>query len=162
MRQKIYNSRMVNISHFSRYPLRQLSQSIKRQWQTLIQTNDSPNSIALAFAIGTFISVLPTPGLNIPLATLLASLFKQLNRAGLLTAIAVWNALVVAPIYALSHKVGSFVTASLPIIPHQQENPNLFIAFLVGNLLLATFITGLSFLIVQAGMTRYKTQKARA
>ena len=126
---------------------------MKQRWQELVQTNASPQSIALAFAIGTFISVLPTPGLNLVLATLLASLFKQLNRTGLLAAIAVWNAFVVAPIYVLSHKVGT----SLPIL----SNQNLAIGFLVGNLLLALVITAVSYLIVQMGISRYKKQPIR-
>lgn len=157
-----YNGRMVHEKQFFRISFNQLSVILKQHRQELTQLNASPHNIALAFAVGTFISVLPIPGIDLALITLLASLFKQLNRAGMLAAAAVWNTFVVAPIYVLSHKVGSVLTASLPIIPQQQENPNFFFGFLVGNVLLATFITGLSFLIVQAGMTRYKTHKARA
>lgn len=152
---------MVNTTRFSRYSFQHLLHSLREQWLVLSQTNAAPKSIALAFAIGTFISVLPTPGLNIPLATLLASSFKQLNRAGLLAAVAVWNALVVAPIYALSHKVGSFVAPSLPALQNQPENASFFIGFLVGNILLTIVITGLSYIIVQAGITRYQTQSIR-
>jgi hypothetical protein len=146
-----YNGRMVHETHFSRFSFSYLTYAVKQQWQELVQTNASPQRIALAFAVGTFISVLPTPGLNLVLVTLLTSLFKQLNRAGLLAAIAVWNAVVVAPIYALSHKVG----ASLPVFSEQ----NLAVGFLVGNLLLAVVITAVSYLIVQAGIGRYQTQK---
>jgi uncharacterized protein (DUF2062 family) len=145
---------MVHETHFSRFSFFQLTNVMKQRWQELVQTNASPQSIALAFAVGTFISVLPTPGLNLVLATLLASLFKQLNRTGLLAAIAVWNAFVVAPIYVLSHKVG----ASLPIL----SGHNLAIGFLVGNMLLAVVITAVSYLVVQSGISRYKTQKIRA
>ena len=144
---------MVHETHFSHFSFNQLANAMKQRWQELVQTNASPQSIALAFAIGTFISVLPTPGLNLVLATLLASLFKQLNRTGLLAAIAVWNAFVVAPIYVLSHKVGT----SLPIL----SNQNLAIGFLVGNLLLALVITAVSYLIVQMGISRYKKQPIR-
>lgn len=147
----VYNDRMVHETHFSRFYFNRLTHAFKQQWQEMVQTNASPKHIALAFAVGTFISVLPTPGLNLVLATLLASLFKQLNRAGLLAAIAVWNAVVVAPIYALSHKVGT----SLPVFSEQ----NLAVGFLVGNLLLAVVITAVSYLIVHVGIGRYQTQK---
>ena len=145
---------MVHETHFSHFSFNQLANAMKQRWQELVQTNASPQSIALAFAIGTFISVLPTPGLNLVLATLLASLFKQLNRTGLLAAIAVWNAFIVAPIYVLSHKVG----ASLPLL----SNHNLAIGFLVGNMLLALVITAVSYLIVQLSIGRYQTRKIRA
>ena len=144
---------MVHETHFSHFSFNQLPNVLKLRCQELVQTNASPQSIALAFAVGTFISVLPTPGLNLVLATLLASRFKQLNRAGLLAAIAVWNTFVVAPIYVLSHKVG----ASLPIF----SDHHLAIGFLVGNLLLAVVITAVSYLIVQVGINRYKNQPVR-
>lgn len=141
---------MVHETHFPRFSFNQLANVMKQRWQELIQTNASPQSIALAFAVGTFISLLPIPGIDLVLVTLLASLFKQLNRTGLLAALAVWNAFVVAPIYVLSHKVG----ASLPIFSEQ----NLAVGFLAGNLLLAVGLTAVSYLIVQLVISRYKTQ----
>jgi ABC-type glycerol-3-phosphate transport system permease component len=84
----------------------------------------------------------------------LASLFKQLNRTGMLAAVAVWNTFVVAPLYVLSHKIGS----SLPILSEQ----SLAIEFLVGNLLLAMVITAVSYLIVHMGIGRYQTRKIGA
>jgi uncharacterized protein (DUF2062 family) len=145
-----YNGRMVYETQFSRFSFNQLADGLKQRWQELLQLNASPRNIALAFAVGTFISVLPIPGIDLALIMVLASLFKQLNRTGMLAAVAVWNTFVVAPLYVLSHKIGS----SLPILPEQ----NLAIEFLVGNLLLAVVITTVSFLIVQFGIGRYQSQ----
>lgn len=43
---------------------------IKEHFQEIIRTKPSPHAIALGFTIGTFISILPTPGLNFALGLL--------------------------------------------------------------------------------------------
>lgn len=149
-----YNGSMVQETQFYRFSFNQITGELKQSWRRLIQLDASSQNIALAFAVGTFISVLPIPGIDLALVTLLASVFKQLNRAGMLAALAVWNTFVVAPIYVLSHKVGS----SLPLLSEQ----HLAVGFLVGNLLLAVVITAVSYFIVQVGIGRYQTQKIRA
>lgn len=149
-----YNGHMVHETQLSRFSFNQLANGLKQRWQELLQLNASPRNIALAFAVGTFISVLPIPGIDLALIMVLASLFKQLNRTGMLAAVAVWNTFVVAPLYVLSHKIGS----SLPILSEQ----SLAIEFLVGNLLLAMVITAVSYFIVQVGIGRYQTQKISA
>ncbi|MCB9422317.1 MAG: DUF2062 domain-containing protein [Ardenticatenaceae bacterium] len=139
---------MVYETQLSRFSFNRLPEMLKTHWQELIQLDASAQNIALAFAVGTFISVLPIPGIDLALVTLLASLFKQLNRTAMIAALAVWNTFVVAPIYVLSHKVG----ASLPLL----ADKNLVIGFLAGNLLLAVVITAVSYLIVQASIERYQ------
>ena len=153
---------MIQATQFSRFSFNQLPGVLKRRWQELTQPDVSPQAFALAFAVGTFISVLPIPGLDLALVTLLASLFKQLSRAGLLAAIAIWNTFVVAPIYVLSHQVGSMVTASFPPLSFADDTNNLVAGFLVGNLLLAVVITAVSYFVVHVGINRYQMQKLHA
>lgn len=154
---------MVKSIHFPRYSFAQLLAALKLRWQELAQTNASPKSVAMAFAIGTFISVLPTPGLNLIIATFLASWFKQLNRAGLLAAIAVWNTLVVAPLYFISHKIGAFVFDAAPFTALTHNVDGVAVDFIIGNLLLAVSITAVSYLGVQIAISRYqlRAQPAR-
>ncbi|MCP4428001.1 MAG: DUF2062 domain-containing protein [Chloroflexi bacterium] len=132
----------------------------QRQWQELARSNDSPRRLALAFAIGAFISLLPLPGLDLALMTVLAAWFKQLNRAALYAAAAVWNSFVVAPFYALSHQVGGFIfqTGRVPEIPFSGQTGLLVQRFLLGNLVVAFSVTAVSFLIVQTGLTLYRAR----
>lgn len=145
---------MVYETQLSRLSFNRLPEIFKGHWQELTQLDASAQNIALAFAVGTFISVLPIPGIDLVLVTLLAALFKQLNRTAMIAALAVWNTFVVAPIYVLSHKVGT----SIPLL----ADKNLFIGFLVGNLLLAVVITAVSYLIIQLSIDHYQTRKIRA
>ncbi|MEJ2750453.1 MAG: DUF2062 domain-containing protein [Anaerolineae bacterium] len=153
---------MVYETHFSRYSFDQLSSSLKLRWHELVHSNSAQQSLALSFAVGTFISVLPIPGVDLFLVALLVSVFKQLSRAGLLAAVAVWNTFVVAPIYVLSYRVGSLIMASFPALSFGGDKQNLVVGFLVGNLLLTVVITAVSYFIVQLGIERYQTPKVRA
>jgi len=116
------------------------------QWRlsALLNTNASAKALASSFAMGTLISVLPTPGLNFLLAAFLLTRFKQLNKAALLAAVGVWNGFVVAPLYALSYQVGGFLFGTAP--------EQLIKGFLVGNLIIAISITAVSYFGVKTAV----------
>lgn len=143
----------------------QLKQSINNfslaqltnQLQELLKADASPRQLAQGFAVGTFISILPTPGLNILLATILLGLFKQLNKMALFAALAVWNTLIVAPLYALSGKLGAlfFTLSPLQAIDgFVSQYLNAAVKhFVVGNVVLAVAITAVSYLLVQTAVS---------
>ena len=107
----------------------------------------TPHQMGLAFAIGTFISILPTPGFNILLASFLLSKWRHLHRAAMFASLSLWNAFVVAPLYSLSFKLGGWFfdspstqAESLSIF----ENPLLWVqGFMVGN-----FVTALGTAVI--------------
>ena len=132
-------------------------QRLRRRVSQFFDTNASPETMARSFALGTLISVLPTPGFNIALAALLAAKFKQLNKASLLAAIGVWNGFVVAPLYALSYQLGEMLFGAMPTglmgIPLEVAVMSLLKGFLVGNVLIALVITAVSYQIVKTAVT---------
>ena len=111
-----------------------------------------PHKKALSFSLGTFISLLPTPGLNILLASGLATGIKTLHRGALFAAIGVWNTLVVTPLYGLAYKLGIWwfgeMTAAEPTFMAQFINFSK--SFLLGNLAIAAGVTFCSYLIVRS------------
>lgn len=125
-----------------------------QKWHDFLYTEATPHSLALAFALGTLISVLPTPGLNIALAAGLTAVNKSLNRSGLFGAVAVWNAVVVAPLYALSYELGEFLfgqtALTLPMgMPVWVETAVRFCQqFLIGNLIIAAVTAAVSYGVV--------------
>ncbi len=143
--------------------LTNLPASLKQQWQALTQSSATPRNLALAFALGTFISVLPIPGVDLMLTTMLAAWFKQLNRAAMYAAAVVWNTFVVAPFYVLSNQVGGFLfqTGRVPEIPFGGPTGVLAQRFLLGNLVVALSVTAVSFFIVQSSMTLYQARRVR-
>ena len=56
----------------------QLAQILKTKANALLKADASANNQALGFALGTFISLLPTPGFNFALALLLATVVSSM------------------------------------------------------------------------------------
>jgi uncharacterized protein len=123
-------------------------------------TNATAASLATSFALGTLISILPTPGFNLILTAILAARFKSLNKAALIAAATVWNAFVVAPLYALSYQVGEmlFGVAAVEIAAASYfEMVKVFAkGFLVGNLIVTAAVTAISYLVVKTAVTHYR------
>ncbi|MCA9942672.1 MAG: DUF2062 domain-containing protein [Ardenticatenaceae bacterium] len=129
----------------------QLAQILKTKANALLKADASANNQALGFALGTFISLLPTPGFNFALALLLASWFR-LHKATVLVSLAVWNVFVTAPLFALSYKLGNMLfpaPATASVASQWQAQVISFVqGFLVGNLIIAVGITAVSYALV--------------
>lgn len=133
------------------------------QAKALAHADASPAQLAQGFALGTFISILPTPGLNILLATALLGMFKELNRMALFAALTFWNTLVVAPLYALSSKLGALIFTAR-VLQEVGALPGSFLSpkvahFVVGNVTLALVITAVSYLLVQTAVSLHQQRK---
>ncbi|MCA9921657.1 MAG: DUF2062 domain-containing protein [Anaerolineales bacterium] len=135
-------------------------QRLRRQIVSFFDTNASPETTARSFALGTLISVLPTPGFNIALAALLAARYKQLNKAALLAAVGVWNGFVVAPLYALSYQLGEMLFGTMPggfgVVSFPVALLSLVKGFLVGNVLIALLVTAVSYLVVKTAVSQMR------
>lgn len=142
----------------------QLVQGMKAKGKALLQAETSAHNQALGFAVGTFISLLPTPGFNFALAFLLASWFRQIHRATLIASLAVWNLFVTAPFFALSYRLGSYLfpapaTASAAT-QWQREVISFMQGFLLGNLIVAVLVTAVSYTVVLAISWIYKQKQS--
>ncbi len=113
---------------------------------------DAPLALAAAFALGTLTSFLPLPIFDSLLAVGLAFKFARLNKGAIFLARAVWNDLLVVPLYAPGFKVGQWLVGSLlnPEIV-QEMIPTHFIwigSFLLGTAILAVLAASAGFLAV--------------
>ena len=123
-------------------------------------TSDTPvHSIALSFAVGTFINLLPIPGADMLLGFALLKTFKRLQRAPVLTAMAVWNGFLTTPLIASSGKVGSVFQISAPLPQRfQTEAWQMAQQFAIGNLSVALTLSCLSFLLVYMSVYGYRNK----
>ena len=79
--------------------------------RSVVQLQDSPHSIALGVAIGTFIGLTPTVGIQMLLVLSLAFLCRplfQFNRVAAVMAVYVSNPLTIVPLYFAEYKLGTF------------------------------------------------------
>jgi uncharacterized protein (DUF2062 family) len=128
-----------------------------------MKTNSSEHSIALGFAVGTLINILPIPLFNFLVALLVILIFKKLNKLSLFVALAVWNVFTLLPVYYLSYKIGNFLFDSTPIVKYNivilDQIYNFSRRYLIGNAILALIISPISYFIVKKIVRVYRKRK---
>ena len=132
---------------------------IKKHFEEVIRIKTSPYSIALGFAIGTAIAVLPTFGLGVFIGLLVVLIFKKISKISMFAAFAVWNPLVLFSLYGLAYKMGDFLLTGIPnkIYSFWLWNQlfNYSRRFLVGNLILTILITEASYIVAYLIAKKY-------
>jgi uncharacterized protein len=135
-------------------------EKIKAKLHELNKTHTDPHAVALGFSIGTFISILPTPGFNILIGIFILLLYPKLNKMSIFIGLAVWNPLTAIPIYIASFKIGSFLFGNTDIVTIEftiwEKAFHFTQRFLVGNVLLATIIALSSYVLLKKGMSMYR------
>ena len=126
----------------------------------LLKQKKSSHSIALGFAIGTFIGIIPTPGISIILGLLIVLIYRKVNKYSLFIAILFWNTLALAPMYYLSYKIGDLLFGDLPLfeynVPILNQIYNFTKRYLRGNFILAVSVSIASYFIVKKMMDELK------
>jgi hypothetical protein len=90
-----------------------VSERLKRTLQILLQLQDTPHRIALAFGIGVWIAFSPAFGLHTGLALAIAYRFR-LSRAAMLIGAYVNNPWTIAPMYTAGTLLGSYLLGVAP------------------------------------------------
>lgn len=139
-----------------------------RRLRVLLQVDDSPPRVALAFAIGVFISFSPFLGIHTGLALAAAFLFR-LNRVALVFGAWVNNPWTLAPAYTAGTLLGCALLGVSPVSLEAIDwslqgrafydsflsgfRP-LLVPFLVGNLLLGALAAVPSYYALRAVLER--------
>lgn len=87
--------------------LKNFKSKFKNYFEKVMKTKKGLRSIALGFSIGAFITILPTPGLNILLGLLMIFLLPYISKYALFTAYFVFNGIVKTPIYLFALYLGT-------------------------------------------------------
>jgi uncharacterized protein (DUF2062 family) len=78
---------------------------LRALFRALLQTDDTPNRVAIAFGIGVFIAFFPILGIHTGLALLIAMVFR-LNKVAILAGAWVNNPWTLGPMYLAGTLVG--------------------------------------------------------
>lgn len=126
---------------------------VRNHFRGVIRIKKSPHSMALGFAIGTLIEILPTPGINIILALIVILAYPKVSKLALFGALLFWNPLFTIPLYALSFRIGSALFGNAPVVKYNvvvlDNIYNFSRRFLVGNTILAVSISAISYVVVR-------------
>ena len=126
----------------------------------VIRIKTNPHSIALGFAIGTFIAILPTLGFGVFIALVVALLYSRVNKISMFGSFLVWNPLLLFPLYALSYKLGNIFYSGFPMAEAESavitSVYNISREFFLGNFVLSSFIAILSYFIIKKAAKVYR------
>lgn len=136
---------------------------LKRHFLEVLRTKTSDHSVAMGFAIGSFVAILPTPGISILIGIAIVAIFKKINKYALFLAMIVWNIWTLAPIYWASYEIGQAIFGDSEVVVWEFEQLDQVFEytrrFMVGNLFLSIPISVLSYFLVRAGVRRYKRNR---
>ncbi|MEP2025662.1 MAG: DUF2062 domain-containing protein [Reichenbachiella sp.] len=136
---------------------------VKRHFIEVLKTKTSDHSVAVGFAVGSFVAILPTPGISILIGVAIVAIFKTINKYALFSAMVVWNIWTLAPIYWASYEIGEAIFGDTEVVAFEfQQLDQVFdytLRFMVGNLFLSIPISVLSYFLVRAAVRKYKRRR---
>ena len=143
--------------------IRRFRSKLRKHFREVLKIKKSPHSIAMGFAIGTFLAIMPTPGFSILLGFLVILIFEKVNKFSLLGAMAFWNPITLIPIYYISYHIGNIFIGDAPIVVYRFVLLNQLFRFtrrfLIGNLILAVFFSITFYFLVRFLAKKYQEYK---
>ncbi|PIR53163.1 hypothetical protein COU76_02660 [Candidatus Peregrinibacteria bacterium CG10_big_fil_rev_8_21_14_0_10_49_10] len=131
----------------------QLRQKVHSYLYQVNAVKSSEHAIALGFAIGSFLAIIPLFGLSVLFAMLVVLLYKDVNKLALFGAIAFWNPFTLIPVYYASFEIGDFLFGNAPIIEYDLTFADHVFSFtrrfLAGNALLAFGLSCLAYTLMR-------------
>jgi uncharacterized protein (DUF2062 family) len=148
-------------------PKESLFSLIRRLYERFIRIRGKPREVALGFALGIFVGMTPTVGVQTPIAIFLAALFKWSKLAA---AIGVWisNPVTVPIIYSITYITGTKIlnlepVFNTPMSPSWstlktmfQKAPRAFGAMTMGGVILGIPLAIASYYISYAAVEKYQ------
>lgn len=140
-----------------------MKNKIKAHFKEVLRIKKSPHSIAMGFALGTFIAIMPTFGFGLLIGTILLLFLKRINKISMIAAFIVWNPFFLIPFYLLSFKIGDFLLIKMPVIEFNINLLNqvyyLSIRFLIGNIIIALSMSVLCYFLIKYFIIKIKNKK---
>ncbi len=125
---------------------------IRLELEAAISEEYTPHQIAGSFALGIFITALPTLGAGLVVFAVLSYLFSWLNKLALFASVLVLNPAVKSVVYVASFQVGAVLFGPTPIETTEtgllETAVTLTRQLLVGNLLIALALAAVGYVAV--------------
>lgn len=115
--------------------------------------------LATAFSVGTLVSMVPIPVLDMMLAALVMRLLHRLPRGPIFAAMAVWNNMVMAPLYATSPRLGGGLISTVSAHSSLRISDAILPRVLIGNAAMACVLVAFSFVCALAVFSIMRFQR---
>lgn len=124
----------------------------------------TPREVAVSFAVGTFITMLPTLGVGLLVFVVLAFVFDRISKLALLASVVVFNPVVKWGVYIASFALGVALLGPVEGIATADvsfsSGPEIVARLLLGNLILAVIATVVAYVVVYRLAVAYERTKA--
>lgn len=150
---------MAQQGRFGRYVSR-----IRAEVHDSLTEDYTPHQVAASFAVGTFITMLPTLGTGLVLFVVLVYLFDWINKIALFASVLVFNPVVKWGVYALSLALGFALLGPVEGVgitdtPSLGDGNAIVVRLLVGNTILAVIATVVAYIAVHRVASAYYAQE---
>lgn len=137
---------------------------VRHEILTSITEDSSRQAVAGSFAIGAFITILPTLGLGLIVFLILDYLFEWINRVALFSNAIIFNPVVKWGIYVASMITGFVLLgpvegASLTSIPTMEDGTELLVRMFVGNVVIAVVGAVTAYVVVDRLLAAYQSHQ---
>jgi len=125
--------------------LQQRLTEVHEEVHEALKEQHTPRQVASSFALGVFITALPTLGTGVLAFFVIAYLFENVSKISLFASVIVLNPVVKWGVYGTSFWLGSSILGPIPGVTRADISlsaaPDVVTRLLVGNLLLAAVFT---------------------
>jgi uncharacterized protein (DUF2062 family) len=133
---------------------------IEAEFEAISAEDHPPHDIAASFALGVFITSLPTLGTGLLLFLVIAYLFERVSKIALFASVLVLNPVAKWGVYAASFWLGTVLLGSVPGATRSEVSfsagPEIVTRLLVGNLILAVVFTVVGYLLALRLVQEYR------
>jgi len=134
---------------------------VREELHTAFTEDHTPREIGGSFALGTFITMLPTLGVGLLVFVVIAYVADWVSRISLFASVIVFNPVVKWGVYVASFTLGVLLLGPVEGVSMTDVSPSagpeIVIRLVVGNLILAVIATIAAYIVVYRLAVRYRT-----
>ncbi|WP_255169900.1 DUF2062 domain-containing protein [Natrononativus amylolyticus] len=138
---------------------------VRRELTAAFEERHTPHEVAASFAIGIFVTAMPTGGLGIGLFFLLAYWWSWVSKTAMFASVVVLNPIVKPAVYVVSYQLGAALVGSEPLFlvgrPLVDSALTVVQLLLVGNLLVALALAAIGYVTVLQLTRSYRRHATR-
>lgn len=136
---------------------------LRAEIEDALEEQHTPQQVAASFALGVFITALPTLGVGLLVFVVLAYLFANVSKIALFASVIVLNPVVKWGVYGASFWLGSYILGPVEGVVSADVSfaaaPEIVIRLLVGNLLLAVVFTMIAYVVAYRLTMEYRRRQ---
>lgn len=128
-------------------------EEVKDRLITAFVEKHSSHEVAFSYALGVFITALPSLGTGLLVFIVLAFLFDRISKIALFASVVVLNPVVKWGVYGASYSLGRWILGPVPGVTFSQADislsagPDILVRLWLGNLILATIFAVIGYFV---------------